>query len=109
MYKRQSVMFEKVLSDINKKCRNTNDSDYIKDGLIYCGKCNTPKQCRVKSALIDCLAYCMCHCEQEKYENELRNLETVSYTHLSFDSSYSQLFVFNSNMKCITNKIFPNK
>lgn len=68
-------MFEKVLSDINKKCRNTNDSDYIKDGLIYCGKCNTPKQCRVKSALIDCLAYCMCHCEQEKYENELRNLE----------------------------------
>ena len=25
-----------------------NEGDYIKDGLLYCGKCNTPKQCEVE-------------------------------------------------------------
>lgn len=24
------------------------DGDYIKDGLLYCGKCHTPKQCEVE-------------------------------------------------------------
>lgn len=63
-------MFKEIISAVNGKCCNTSENDYIKDGLIYCGKCNTPKQCRVKSTLIDCLVYCMCQCEQEKYENE---------------------------------------
>lgn len=24
------------------------EGDYIKDGLLYCGKCHTPKQCEVE-------------------------------------------------------------
>ena len=63
-------MFKKVLSNIDEKCKNTCNDDYVKDGLIYCGKCHTPKQCRVKSLLMDSLVYCMCQCEQEKYEKE---------------------------------------
>lgn len=24
------------------------EGDYIKDGLLYCGKCHTPKQCEIE-------------------------------------------------------------
>ena len=42
--------FEKILDEVNEKAKEavTNKGDYIGDnGLLYCGKCNTPKQCRI--------------------------------------------------------------
>ncbi len=46
--------------------------DYIDpaDGLLYCGKCRTPKQCRVKAFGKDYTPYCACQCEQVRLEKE---------------------------------------
>lgn len=44
--------------------------DYEKDGLLYCGKCNTPKQSVVKLPWTTFTAGCMCKCESERYNRE---------------------------------------
>ena len=47
------------------------EGDYKeKDGLIYCGKCKTPKQVRIEINGVNMTPFCMCKCEQEKYEKE---------------------------------------
>lgn len=48
-----------------------NDGDYTgENGLLYCGKCNTPKQTEV--TIFDEIRrpFCLCKCEQEKQEAE---------------------------------------
>lgn len=47
-----------------------NPGDYEKDGLMYCGKCHTPKQCRCELPWRSFIAPCMCKCETEKYNRE---------------------------------------
>ncbi len=49
-----------------------NAEDYInpEDGLMYCGKCHTPKQCRVILFGREMTPYCICECEQERLKNE---------------------------------------
>jgi len=42
------------------------ESDYIKDGILYCGKCNTPKQARVNVMGSIITPMCLCKCEAEK-------------------------------------------
>ena len=44
------------------------EGDYIKDGLLYCGKCHTPKQCEVEMGGRIIKPYCMCRCEVEREE-----------------------------------------
>lgn len=44
------------------------EGDYIKDGLLYCGKCHTPKQCEVEIGGRVIKPYCMCRCEVEREE-----------------------------------------
>lgn len=52
-----------------------NEEDYLKDGLLYCGRCHTPKQCRItppgKTEPI--VVYCVCDCLQEEYEQEQKD------------------------------------
>ena len=43
-----------------------NEGDYVKDGLWYCGKCNTPKQCAVNFLGVIKFPFCLCKCEKEK-------------------------------------------
>jgi len=47
-------------------------SDYINptDGLIYCGKCHTPKQCRITAFGKETVQYCICRCEQKRLAEE---------------------------------------
>lgn len=54
-------------ADMNRKPQ---EGDYIKDGLLYCGKCHTPKQCEVEFGGRIIKPYCMCRCESENYERE---------------------------------------
>lgn len=45
--------------------------DYTQDGLVYCGKCHTPKQCRqnfMGHGLT--VVGCLCKCAQEAYNQE---------------------------------------
>ncbi len=48
------------------------NKDYIDsaDGLLYCGKCRTPKQCRVTAFGRVTTQYCICKCEQERLSAE---------------------------------------
>ena len=46
------------------------DNDYIKDGLLYCGKCNTPKQARVMLMGREITPMCLCECEAKKRDEE---------------------------------------
>lgn len=44
--------------------------DYEKDGLLYCGHCNTPKQCRIPIGGNVRLVGCQCACAAREYEAE---------------------------------------
>lgn len=47
------------------------DGDYIgEDGLIYCFKCNTPKQCKITIFESERTVPCICKCEKERLERE---------------------------------------
>lgn len=46
------------------------DEDYQQDGLWYCGKCRTPKQCYVNLFGRERIVTCQCDCEAEEYEAE---------------------------------------
>ena len=50
------------------------ERDYVKDGLLYCYKCNTPKQWRGVMFGEERLVYCDCECvtERRKQEEEQR-------------------------------------
>lgn len=57
--------------------RDTRDtSDYIgEDGLIYCGKCHTPKQCRLTYEGVEQIRPVMCQCRKERLEAEKERQE----------------------------------
>lgn len=42
--------------------------DYRKDGLRYCGHCDTPKQCRIVVGGKNIVVGCQCACRARKYE-----------------------------------------
>lgn len=47
-------------------------SDYVKDGLIYCGHCNTPKQCRISIGGSPRIVGCQCACREREYAAEIK-------------------------------------
>lgn len=46
--------------------------DYIRDDLLYCHKCDTPKQCRINIFDEERIVPCLCKCEAERREAEER-------------------------------------
>lgn len=48
--------------------------DYVKDGLYHCGKCDTPKQCRIMLFGAEAMPFCLCKCENERIESEKRQI-----------------------------------
>lgn len=63
-----------------KRQHPPNDGDYIKNGLLYCGKCHTRKQRKITICGIEQIVpvVCKCRAEEIKREKELqrrRNLE----------------------------------
>ena len=54
------------------KCKKINEGDYIKDGLYYCGKCNTPKQTKVFMVGFgyEMMPFVPCKCENERIAKE---------------------------------------
>ena len=55
--------------------------DYINDddGLLYCGKCNTPKQCRVEIFGQTRTVHCLCQCRADKLEAEKAEQERIEW------------------------------
>ena len=66
-------VFDKIIEQSYKAIR-TETSDYEKDGLLYCGKCNTPKQCKVEFFGVTRYPMCLCRCKQEK-EQRVKELD----------------------------------
>ncbi len=60
----------KQLAEQSEAAIRREDGDYDKDGLIYCGKCNTPKQARIVLQGVELKPMCMCQCESERYDRE---------------------------------------
>ena len=53
-----------------------NTGDYMgQDGLLYCGKCHTPKQCRIEFDGKPRVVFCMCACKKQRQEQERRDME----------------------------------
>ena len=52
--------------------------DYEQEGLLYCGKCRTPKQAYVELGGTRRLVTVMCRCRNEQYEREKRQDEQNS-------------------------------
>lgn len=70
--------FEKVLSDMADNTEpNKNASDYEKGGLLYCGKCNTPKQIEINICGKVAKPYCMCKCEEEAERKKQERIREI--------------------------------
>ena len=78
--------FVKTLSDISADSNIKHaDGDYEgENGLLYCGKCNSPKQCEIRLNGRVLRPYCLCECEakavklqedSEKAENLKEEIE----------------------------------
>lgn len=66
-------VFMQMLETIEENANNNiliNEFDYQKDGLWYCGKCDTPKQCKVELFGKVRKPFCLCKCEAEKRDRE---------------------------------------
>ncbi len=74
--------FESVINSIEEKAADSvraEQGDYIIDGLLYCGKCNTPKQTRVEVFGKVRTPYCLCKCEVEKRQKEDEERERIAF------------------------------
>lgn len=63
-------MFTKVIEDIAKNIKVEN-SDYEKNGLLYCGKCNTPKQAYIPAFGRNMPVICKCREATVRQQAEL--------------------------------------
>lgn len=66
-------VFMRMLETIEANANNDiliNEFDYQKDGLWYCGKCDTPKQAMVELFGSVRKPMCLCKCEAEKRDRE---------------------------------------
>lgn len=69
-------MLNDAVEAIAKRAAEANaavEGDYIKDGLLHCGKCDTPKQCRVQNPFIAGrvdIRHCVCRCKAEEMKAE---------------------------------------
>lgn len=49
--------------------------DYIHDGLLYCGKCHTPKQTRISIDGKVWTPSCMCECESARFKEKMERMD----------------------------------
>lgn len=89
------------------------EKDYINsaDGLLYCGKCRTPKQCRITAFGNESIQYCICQCEQNRLaEEKARHEEQKRQQRKSYSRTQSKkvdliLEMSNDNRGHITGSI----
>lgn len=70
-----------VMNNIIKNQENNtviHSDDYIGDnGLMYCGKCHTPKQCKISFLGMEKTPFCLCKCEKEKRDKEEAEIRRI--------------------------------
>lgn len=70
-------MYNKIIENATTAAESygAGEGDYIKDGLLHCAKCNTPKQSRIEIMGEIRTPRCLCKCEYEKREAEKQRIE----------------------------------
>lgn len=75
--------------------------DYFDDGLLYCHKCNTPKQSRIIIFDVERVVPCLCQCAAEAREEEERERERQKflqqcerYRQMGFPDAHMQQWTF---------------
>lgn len=72
------------------------EGDYVgEDGLIRCGRCHTPRQCRIQGSEV--LYPCVCACRLEKREREANERRAAQYRHECFSSPEQHLATFEND------------
>lgn len=69
------------IAETAARSNRRNAGDYTEDGLLYCGKCRTPKQCEMELGGRIIKPYCMCRCEAERYELEKEDKRRAERMH----------------------------
>lgn len=93
-------MFMEFLDEISEATRLNavvEPEDFEKDGLLHCGKCNTPKQCRIEINGIIRVESCMCECENKAYLHE-REVFDAMQMHDLYESRRNTCFHGNSSL-----------
>ncbi len=54
------------------------DGDYVEDGLIFCGKCRTAKECRTEFHGEEIVFPVWCSCMRKNYDEQKRQAEAVN-------------------------------
>ena len=65
--------FEDIVEQLEKKSSEAikqENGDFVQDGLLYCGKCFTPKQCRIVLFGVEKTPFCLCKCAAEARDKE---------------------------------------
>lgn len=55
------------------------EDDYFQDGLLFCGKCHTPKQCRIEYHGNILSFSCLCKCGKERKDAADRNQRELEH------------------------------
>lgn len=92
----------KNISALAEKANPEQQGDYINeaDGLLYCGKCRTRKQCRINFLGEEQVVFCICSCKQEELELDRKRREaekTEARRRACFDGSNLVNAVFDND------------
>lgn len=102
-------MFNQYLINLEAKANEvikTEEGDFIKDGLLHCRKCGTPKQCRVElmGRIISPKCLCKCEVERRKKEKEQEERQELldrikKYRKMGFPQSQMEEWTFENDDK----------
>lgn len=94
---------DKLINSIGAEAK-AEDGDYYENGLLYCLKCNTPKQYKTVIFGKERIVPCMCKCEEEAYnrkvaeeEKEKAMLRTTRLKALGFPDEEMALWTFDKD------------
>lgn len=85
-------MINAMSNKVSKNFEN-NQNDYEKDGLLYCGKCNTPKQFILPSGI---KVFALCDCMQKEYEEkekQMQKQEFIRNNKYNIDTQYRNVYM----------------
>ena len=94
------------LIEQSKRTIKENEGDYInkETGLLMCGKCNTPKQCKIELEGIIYKPRCLCKCgkdkrDQEEEEQRKKEFErrVRKYRDMGFSETQMQNWTFEND------------
>lgn len=96
--------YARVLEARANESIKTEEGDYVQDGLLHCGRCNTPKQKRVE--IMDMVIFpkilCKCGCEQRDREEEAEKQKELAerinkYRKMGFPQSQMETWTFEND------------